>query len=380
MGPRLALTNVRVFDGWQLQPPGTVVIDGSRIGTDAAGAEVIDGEGGILLPGLIDAHVHLKDRDTLGQLAAAGVTTALDMACAPPGLVASLRGVAGLTDIRSAGTPAIAPGSLHASFPVIGRYGVIFGADQAAGFVADRVAEGSDYIKIVVGSPGADHDQATLDALTAAAREHGRLSVAHAASYQAVEKAQRAGVSVLTHVPLDRALDEAAAARARADDRVLIPTLVMMEGLARAAVRPGMDYGAARTSVTVMYRAGVPILAGTDANDTGAGNTGAGNTGAGNTGAGNTGGPIPVPHGSSLHHELELLVDAGLTTVDALRAATTRPARYFGLADRGVVEPGRRADLVLVDGDPLHDIKATQAIRRVWCAGTEVIPGAGRQP
>jgi imidazolonepropionase-like amidohydrolase len=365
MGPRLALTNVRVFDGWQLQPPGTVVIDGSRIGTDAAGAEVIDGEGGILLPGLIDAHVHLKDRDTLGQLAVAGVTTALDMACAPPGLVASLRGVAGLTDIRSAGTPAIAPGSLHASFPVIGRNGAISGADQAAGFVADRVAEGSDYIKIVVGSPGADHDQATLDALTAAAREHGRLSVAHAASYQAVEKAQRAGVSVLTHVPLDRALDEAAAARARADDRVLIPTLVMMEGLARAAVRPGMDYGAARASVTVMYRAGVPILAGTDAND---------------TGAGNTGGPIPVPHGSSLHHELELLVDAGLTTVDALRAATTRPARYFGLADRGVVEPGRRADLVLVDGDPLHDIKATQAIRRVWCAGTEIIPGADRQP
>jgi imidazolonepropionase-like amidohydrolase len=365
MAPRIVLINVRVFDGRQLRPPGLVVIDGSRIGTDPAGAEVIDGEGGVLLPGLIDAHVHLKDRDTLGRLAAAGVTTALDMACGPPELVASLRGVPGLTDIRSAGTPAIAPGSLHASFPVIGARGAISGADQAAGFVADRVAEGSDFIKIVVGSPGADHDQATLDALTAAAREYGRLSVAHAASYQAVEKAQRARVSVLTHVPLDRPLDEAASARARADDRILIPTLVMMEGLARAAVRPGMDYGAARASVTVMYRAGVPVLAGTDANDTGAGNTGASNTGR----------PGAVPHGSSLHHELELLVDAGLTTVDALRAATTRPARYFGLADRGVVEPGRRADLVLIDGDPLHDIKATQAIRRVWCAGTEVILG-----
>lgn len=365
MGSKVVLTNVRVFDGRQLQPPGTVVIDGPRIGTDPAGAEVVDGGGGVLLPGLIDAHVHLKDRDTLGRLARAGVTTALDMACGPPELVDSLRGVAGLTDIRSAGTPAIAPGSLHARFPVIGARGAISGADQAAGFVAARVAEGSDYIKIVVGSPGADHDQATLDALTAAAREHGRLSVAHAASYQAVEKAQRARVSVLTHVPLDRALDEAAAASARADDRILIPTLVMMEGLARAAVRPGMDYGAARASVTVMYRAGVPILAGTDAHD----------AGTSDTGADDIAGPAAVPYGSSLHHELELLVDAGLTTVDALRAATTRPARYFGLADRGVVEPGGRADLVLIDGDPLHDIKATQAIRRVWCAGIEVIPG-----
>jgi cytosine/adenosine deaminase-related metal-dependent hydrolase len=88
--------------------------DAGRIGTDPAGAEVTDGEGGVLLPGLIDAHVHLKDRDTLARLAAAGVTTALDMGCGPPELVASLRGVAGLTDIRSAGTPAIAPGSLHA--------------------------------------------------------------------------------------------------------------------------------------------------------------------------------------------------------------------------------------------------------------------------
>ena len=65
-------------------------------------------------------------------------------------------------------------------------------------------------------------------------------------------------------------------------------------------------------------------------------------------------------------------MDAGLTALDALRAATSRPARYFGLGDRGVIEPGRRADLVLIDGDPLRDIKATQAIRRVWCGGTEV--------
>lgn len=352
---RTALINVRVFDGRQLRPPGTVVIQDDRIGADPAGAEVIDAEGGVLLPGLIDAHVHLRDRRSLELLAGHGVTSALDMACAPPERLDALRGVTGLTDIRSAGTPAIAPGSLHASFPVIGPRGLISGAGQAARFVADRVAEGSDYIKIVVGSPGGDHDQATLDALTAAAREHGKLTVAHAASSQAVEKAQRAGVRVLTHVPLDRALDQAAAARAAADGRVLIPTLAMMEALARRAVRPGLDYGAARASVTVMYRAGVPVLAGTDAN--------------------HANGPAAVVHGSSLHHELELLVDAGLTTVDALRAATSRPARYFGLVDRGVVEPGRRADLVLIDGDPLRDITATRAIRRIWCGGAEVTPG-----
>jgi imidazolonepropionase-like amidohydrolase len=354
---RTAVTNVRVFDGRRLMDPGTVMIEGGRIGpapSAPGGAETVDGEGGVLLPGLIDAHVHLHGRLTLEQLAGFGVTTALDMACAPE-LVNSLRGAAGLTDIRSAGTPAIAPGSPHSQIPVIGQRGLITGAGQARQFVAERVAEGSDYIKIVVGNPAPSHDQATLDALVAAAREHGQLTVAHAASYEAVQMAQRARVSVLTHVPLDQALDEAAAADAVAADRILIPTLAMMEGIVAQSAPPGRDYAAARASVTVMYRAGVPILAGTDANA-------------------QVGVPATISHGSSLHRELELLVEAGLTTVDALRAATSRPARYFGLADRGVIEPGRRADLLLIDGDPLRDITATKSIRRIWCGGIEVVP------
>ena len=96
----------------------------------------------------------------------------------------------------------------------------------------------------------------------------------------------------------------------------------------------------------------MPILAGTDAN------------------AG-PGIPFSPRHGESLHEELELLIEAGLSTVEALRAATVLPAQYFGLHDRGVIEPGRRADLVLIDGDPIADIRATRQIRRVWCAGVE---------
>ena len=96
----------------------------------------------------------------------------------------------------------------------------------------------------------------------------------------------------------------------------------------------------------------MPILAGTDAN------------------AG-PGIPFSPRHGESLHEELELLIEAGLSAVEALRAATVLPAHYFGLHDRGVIEPGRRADLVLIDGDPTADIRATRQIRRVWCAGVE---------
>jgi imidazolonepropionase-like amidohydrolase len=59
------------------------------------------------------------------------------------------------------------------------------------------------------------------------------------------------------------------------------------------------------------------------------------------------------------------LVDAGLSTVDALRVATSLPVKHFGLNDREVIEPGYRADLVLVDGDPIVDIRATRSIGSV---------------
>jgi hypothetical protein len=83
--------------------------------------------------------------------------------------------------------------------------------------------------------------------------------------------------------------------------------------------------------------------------------------------------PSPgLTHGASLHGELALLVRAGLTPVQALTAATSVPARVFGLADRGRISPGLRADLVLVDGDPTTDILASRRIVRLWKRGIPV--------
>src|SRR5437764_1217104 len=90
---------------------------------------------------------------------------------------------------------------------------------------------------------------------------------------------------------------------------------------------------------------GVPILTGTDA-----------------------GNPGTAP-GASLHGELEYLVEAGLTPFQALVTATSATATAFRLPDRGRIAPGLRADLVLVNGDPTGDIRATRDIHEIWKAG-----------
>ncbi len=98
--------------------------------------------------------------------------------------------------------------------------------------------------------------------------------------------------------------------------------------------------------VGAMQKAGVPILAGTD-----------------------TGNPFCFP-GFSLHEELALLVIAGLTPLEALRSATLNPAKFFGLEQTlGTVEPGKIADLVLLDANPLVDIRNTQRINAVVSNG-----------
>ncbi|MFI0938484.1 amidohydrolase family protein [Streptomyces sp. NPDC021020] len=351
-GGKVALTNVRVLDGRTLSAPRTVVVDNGVIGVSALGARTIDGRGAALLPGFVDAHVHLTDLDTLAALAGHGVTTGLDMACFPPSLVSSLRNRRGLTDIRSAGTPAVAPGSLQSQLPAFPPSGVVDGPDEALRFVGQRVAEGSDYVKIILDVPGLSTD--TAKALTVAAHAFGKAVMAHAAYAATVAEALDAGVDMVHHVPLDTALDQAAAARYAARGTVAVPTLTMMEGFGVLGI-PGLSYAAAESSVAALHRAGVRILAGTDANLT-------------------PGIPVQPAYGLGLHHELELLVAAGLSTAEALTAATSGPARSFGLSDRGVIRPRYRADLVLVDGDPLADITATRAIRRIWVGGVEYPP------
>ena len=364
----ILILDVRIFDSGALSEPTSVLLQGDHIlaidpGIDGNGAAVVDGSGGVLLPGLIDAHVHLHDPSNLEQLARAGVTTALDMGCWPRQLVDELRGRRGVTDIRSAGIPATAPGTTHSKMPGRPESALISGPAEAEGFVRDRLAEGSDYIKLIADIPGPD--QSTLDALVAAAHRQGRLTVIHAATLAPYRMALAAGTDVVTHAPLDSVLDEATLARVVDDGTVTVPTLTMMDAVARrffgsGADRPGDEapsggpgYHNARRSVRLLHEAGVPILTGTDANAT-------------------AGAPAAITHGESLHLELELLVDAGLTPAEAISAATWLPAKHFGLADRGAVRPGLRADLVLVAGDPLADITQSRRVERVWCAGIDV--------
>lgn len=405
-----AITGARVFDGESVLGERTVVIEGrvvAAVGSAVpAGAAVVDARGATLLPGLIDAHVHTS----LASLALAlrfGVTTELEMqgrwSAEDRQEVAERDDVA---DVRSAGFAITPPGG-HPSelFPEDARPGhdgevhddsdrdddvvMPFSStpEEAVAFVPRLVAAGSDYIKFMIddgsieGAPGLPMlDQATLDAGVAEAHRLGMLTVAHALTIETTRMAIEAGIDGVMHVFMDGPHTDEIVELIAGSGAFVVPCVVLdasMMGISGeqfaadprvgarlppawlATLRGSFDrYPQGRLedvlgSVGALRDAGVDILAGTDVS-------------------------VPVPsfgglaHGASLHHELQMLVAAGLTPVEALRAATSVPARRFGLGDRGRVAPGARADLLLVDGDPTTDIDDTLSVRGVWRRGVQL--------
>ena len=106
-----------------------------------------------------------------------------------------------------------------------------------------------------------------------------------------------------------------------------------------------------------MYQAGIPLLTGTDA-------------------VGNITLTISLPYDPTLHKELRYFVDeVGMSPAEAVNAATRDAARYRRLSDRGIIESGMRADLVLLGSNPLTGIENTKDIVGVWAAGRSYVPG-----
>ncbi|MFC9291573.1 amidohydrolase family protein, partial [Streptomyces sp. NPDC057052] len=404
-----AITHARVFDGERVRDDTTVLIEGPTVvalgGAVPAGADAVDARGGTLLPGLFDAHTHTSAQ-ALALALKFGVTTELEMQGAlTKTRRAHIEDDDTVADVRSAGFGITPPGG-HPSelFPEGERPGGDGGParddlgdlvmpfattpEEAAGFIPKLVESGSDYIKFMVddgtveGHPGLPClDQATLNAGVAEARRHGMLTVAHTLTLDATRMAIEAGIDGLVHVFMDRPHTDEIIGLIADSGAFVVPCVVLnasMMGITGAAhaddhrVASRLDEAWLTTlrasfdrypqgkledvlaTVKALHDAGVDLLVGSDAS-------------------------VPVPflggvaHGASVHHEMRYLVQAGLSPLDALRAATATPARRFSLNDRGRIAEGLRADLLLVDGDPTTDIDRTLDIRAVWRRGTRLV-------
>jgi imidazolonepropionase-like amidohydrolase len=395
-GNSFAITTVRVFDGEQVLPQVTVIVrDGliDALGEDTAvpdGLQVIDGGGKTLLPGLIDSHVHVfpgAQEDAVRF----GVTTVLDMynfgGRQAADTFRAQRGSPGRTaaadtwtSLAGATPPGGHPSQMAAEWGL--EIPTLAPGGDAGEFVRDRIADGSDFIKIMQDETQLGEtrlvkfDAQQLHELIGAVHDAGLLAVVHVSARNEAHAAFAGDADLIAHMFQDQVADDELVQLARTRDGAVIGTLSVLASASgtdhaqRLMAHPdakdllseaqqqtlAAGFGGERPeilqraleSVRKFHAAGVPVLAGTDAPNPG------------------------TAHGISIHQELELLVEAGMSAAEALRAATAVPAERFGLGDRGKIVPGLRADLLLVRGDPTRDILHTRQIEKIWKNGYQI--------
>jgi imidazolonepropionase-like amidohydrolase len=388
----IALTNARVLDvsAGRLSTPQTLRIDGDAIadidapdpaaGTDWSDLNVIDVQGATVMPGLVEAHVHIGTgahdatsdsvlmRKAMADFLAGGYTTVRDL-----GSVGST-----MFELRAAidanqlvgprlvlcGQVISAPCPGAAAFP--GMYVEVRGAREARAAATAQVARGADLVKVMVTGAltvaeedvnPAQLNLRALRAIVAEARSLGVPTAAHAEGAEGVRLAVAAGFDSIEHGEMAYLMPDVLDEMARRGI-ILVPTLSVFEAVADPVAHgfpPWMRDRAnhlaesARRTVTAARKAGVLIAAGADA----------------------------PPHGRNAR-ELVHLAEAGLTTGEALLAGTLLAARACGLDQTlGSVEVGKQADLVVLDGNPLTDLTSVvdrNRIKLVMRAGRIVGP------
>jgi imidazolonepropionase-like amidohydrolase len=381
------------------QPDQWVLIENGRIaalGPEPAGASLsghgrlheIDGAGHSLLPGLINCHVHLchdgsadlhrqahDDTIPIATLRAAknlavalnsGVTTVRDCGAADGIAIDLARAVA---DGSITGPRILAAGRV---ITMTGGHGYFIGRESDGPDAVRRATRaelkaGAHFIKAMatggVLTPGVEPDHSGLDedelrSVVRTAHNAGRRVASHAIGGQGIKNALRAGVDSIEH---GFHLDDEALELALGNGAFLVPTLVAIESITANAGQPGMrdwvirkaqtESGAHRAAFGAALAAGVNIAAGTDA-----------------------GTPFN-PHGD-LAREMGLMVDYGMTPMQAIVAATASAARNLGIQDDvGTIGVGKQADVILVAGDPAADITRLGEIAVVMKGG-EVLKDA----
>ncbi len=392
----VAVSAARMLDAraGRMMTPALVVVQDGKItqvgGSAPAGAERIDLGDATLLPGFIDAHVHLTFEIAPGFDLAPVKWTVADEAI--HGVANAYKTLyAGFTTVRNVGAGGFSDVSLMHAIDdgvVIGpriipaghalgitgghcdvtgfapgiaeqspRTGVASGADQFIEAVRPQVKYGAKVIKVCAtagvlsfeGTVGAQQmSDAELRAVVEEASRHGLKVAAHAHGTVGIKAAIRAGVASIEHGSI---LDDEAIALMKEHGTVLVPTSALGHLIDLDALPPPIRAKAeevlpmARASLRKAVAAGVTIALGTDA--------------------------AVMPHGMNAR-EFSAMTDAGMTPMAALLAGTINGANLLGTADRGELVVGKLADLVAVPGDPLKDITATERPVLVMKGGVRV--------
>lgn len=366
---RTAIEDVRIFDGWTFGAPSTVCLDeGYIVSLDECNdAQVIvNGTGKFVIPGLIDNHVHLTDVQSLEEFTSWGCTTAMHMNCRNYTQCETMSNQPGLASFVHAGLSAVGNGSLHEKQdPTRSKDTLIYPDTNVVEWTDWQFGNGSDFIKITAEVNGPSTEQ-QIEIVQRTHSKYRAQTMTHASSIEAYQQAVASKTDGIQHVPDDGVLDNTTIQTILGQGQFVTPTLNVFEFAYREAAleqffsitpRSNRSLEHAQTNARLLYLAGVPLVAGTDAVGT----------------IPQNGTSVQVPWGLTLHYELENFVNIlGMSPAEAINAASREAAKWHRIPDRGSVTVGQRADVLMLNSNPLLNITHTRDIAKAWTFGFEI--------
>jgi imidazolonepropionase-like amidohydrolase len=370
-----------------------------------AGVARVDLAGKTVIPALIDTHIHIGYQkelsyaaenythdnldDHLRRYAYVGVSAVLSLGTDPGDLPFQVRmeqEANGGTLFRMAGRGIAAPNAGPAD-PALkpSAYGVTTEA-EARKVVREQIARKVDFIKIWVDDRNGTVPKLSPDlyrAIIDEAHKGGTRVVAHVYYLDDAKDLARAGIDGFAHLVRDRELDDEAVALIRKQNILVMPNLGLAQSRTYARPPSWLDDALLRETVPAAivarmraaYDTRPPAVVQAAQKTYGImrHNLARLNAAGAHIGFGTDSGAAPdYFHAYNAHRELQLMVEAGMTPAQALTAATVTAARFLRLKDRGTMEPGKSADFIVLDANPLDDIANTKSIAKVYLRGKQV--------
>lgn len=285
LAEKTVIQNVRIFNGHKINPPASLYIDGEVISKPfkiipSTNVRYINAGNRIMIPGLIDAHIHVPDIEGQENVTSWGVTTAMNMACWNYTLCSYQRTYpqtpegAGIASFFYAGLGAAGNGSLHSRIFQVPADELVYpdtNATQLAQMVDYVFTNGSDYYKICAEEFGPSQEQQT--SITAETHKRGYPVMTHASAMLAYEQAIPTLTDGLQHIPDDAILTDEMINAIHANGQFVTPTMNLYKiaianpqavELLRGYLPTNETYAAVVENVSRLHRAGIPVLAGTD--------------------------------------------------------------------------------------------------------------------
>ena len=335
MDNKVYLKETILFDGKNYYESADIIIDHGIISDIIINETKTNNKQHFIMPGFIDTHTHTNSEKQLDNLKKCGVLCTCSVVASN-----EIKNIKYKTKAYSSYSMALG------------------GITDVKSYVENEIKNNADYIKVIIEDKPRMSlfkiKQEVLCDIVKYSHQYNKKVAVHAVTVEDEQMAVNAGVDILIHIPLKEVIPDDLIKQIKEKQIAVIPTLVMMKAFSKLWIMgyKKEDFEASKKSVNKLFQNNIPILVGTDSN--------------------NSIFAPSIKFGKSIFDEMKLLREAGVPNNVILEGATSNASDVFGISNVGTITKGKKANLLVINGNPVQKIDDICNIESIYIDGLKI--------